>query len=105
MSNQKCETRPQIVSANGDDPVVFPYNVKTSKCGGSCNNINNPCPKLCVPDVVKSLNVKMFNLVSGTNETRHVECMKRVGVNLDLNIVFAIINSVETINAGVYAKN
>ena len=47
--------------------------VLTSKCSGSCNNINNPCAKLCVPDVVKKLNVKVFYLVSGTNEIRRIE--------------------------------
>ena len=73
MNNQKCKTRPQIVNVNGDDPVFFPFSIKTSKCSGSCNNINNPLAKLCVPDVVKNLNVKVFNLVSGTNETRLVE--------------------------------
>ena len=26
---------------------------------------------MCVPDVVKDLNVKVFNLMSRTNETRH----------------------------------
>ena len=73
MNNQECKVRPQIVNVNGDDPVFFPYSVKTSKCSGSCNNINNPTTKLCVPDVVKNLSVKVFNLVSGTNETRRIE--------------------------------
>ena len=73
MSNQKCETRPQIVNVNGDDPVFFPFSIKTSKCSSGCNNINNPLAKFCVPDVVRNLIVKVFNLVSGTNETRHIE--------------------------------
>ena len=73
MNNQECKVRPQIVNVNGDDPVFFPFSIKTSKCSGSCNNINNPLAKLCVPDVVKNLNVKVFNLVSGTNETRRIE--------------------------------
>ena len=73
MNNQECKVRPQIVNVNGDDPVFFPYSVKTSKCNGSCNNINNPLAKLYVPDVVKNLNVKAFNLVSGVNETRRIE--------------------------------
>ena len=60
MNNQECKVRPQIVNVNGDDPVFFPYSVKTSKCSGSCNNINNPLAKLCVPDVVKNLNVKVL---------------------------------------------
>ena len=58
MSAQKCETRPQIVNVNKDDPMFFPFSFRTSKCSGDCNNINNPCPKLCVPDVVKKLNVR-----------------------------------------------
>ena len=73
MNNQECKVRPQIVNVNVDDPVFFPFSIKTSKCSGSCNNINNPCAKLCVSDVLKTLNVKVFNLVSGTNETRRIE--------------------------------
>ena len=30
--------------------------------------------KLCVPDVIKNINVKVFNLISRTNETKHVSC-------------------------------
>ena len=33
----------------------------------------HPHPKLCVPDIVKNLNLKVFNLMSRTNETRHTE--------------------------------
>ena len=59
MNNQECKVRPQIVNVNEGYPVFFPYSVKTSKCSGSCNNTNNPLAKLCVPDVVKYLNVKL----------------------------------------------
>ena len=73
MNNQECKTRPQVVNVNGDEPVFFQSSIKTSKCSGSCNNINHPHAKICVPDVVKSLNVKVFILMSQTNETRHIE--------------------------------
>ena len=73
MNNQECKVRPKIVNVNGDDTVFFPFNIKTSKCSGSCNNINNAYAKLCVPDVVKNVNVKVFNLMSRTNETRHIK--------------------------------
>ena len=46
MNNQEFKERPQIVSINGDEPVSFPFSIKTSKCSGSCNNINNPCANL-----------------------------------------------------------
>ena len=58
-----------IVKGLSFSPLVL----KTSKCNGSCNNNNNPYAKLCVPDVIKNLNVKVFNLMSRTNETRHIE--------------------------------
>ena len=51
----------------------FPFSIKTSKCSSSCNNISDPYAKLCVPDVVKNMNIKVFNLMSRTNETRHVK--------------------------------
>ena len=37
MSNQECETRPQVVNVNGDEPVFFPFSIETSKFSGSCN--------------------------------------------------------------------
>ena len=73
MNNQECKVRPQIVNVNSDEPVFYPFSIKTSKCSGSCNNINDPYAKMCVPDVVKNLNVKVFNLMSRTNETRRIE--------------------------------
>ena len=47
MNNQECRVRPQIVNLNRDKPVFFLFSFKTSKCSGSCNNINNPFAKLC----------------------------------------------------------
>ena len=73
MNNQECNVRPQIVNVNRDDPVFFSSNIKTSKCSSSCNKINNPYAKLCVADVVKNLNVKVFNLMSRTDEARQIE--------------------------------
>ena len=53
--------------------LFFPVSIKTTKCSGSCNNINDPYAKLGVPDVIKNLDVKVFNLMSRTNETRHIK--------------------------------
>ena len=73
MTNQECKVRPKIVSVNSDELVFYPFSIKTGKCSGSCNNINDPYAKMSVPDVVKNVNVKVFNLMSRTNETRRIE--------------------------------
>ena len=71
MNNQECKVRPDIVNVNNDEPIFYPFSIRTSKCSGSCNNINDPYVKIFVPDVVKNLNTKVFNLMSRTNKTRH----------------------------------
>ena len=38
---------------------------------GNCNNINDPYAKICASDVVKDLSIKVFNLMSRTNETKN----------------------------------
>ena len=73
MSNQECKTRPQVINVNRDEPVFFLFSIKSSKCSGSCDNINYPYAKSCVTDVAKNLNVKLFNLMTRTNETRYIE--------------------------------
>ena len=51
-------------------------------------NINDPYAKICVPYAVKDLNVKKFNPMSRTNETRHIkwretrECECRLNVSV-----------------------
>ena len=70
--NQKCMSRPKIIDINSYEPVFYPYSIKVNKCSGSCNNINDPFAKLCVSDVIKNINVKVFNLMSRINETRQI---------------------------------
>ena len=71
MKNQECKVRSEIINVNINEPIFYPFSIKTSKCSGSCNNINDPYAKVYVPNVIKDLNVKVFNLMSRTNETRH----------------------------------
>ena len=42
MNNQECKAKPEIVNINSDEPVFYSFSIKTSKCSGSCNNINHP---------------------------------------------------------------
>ena len=61
MKNQECKSRTEIVNINSNDPIFYPFRVKVNKCNGNCDNINDPYARICVPDDVKNLNVKVFN--------------------------------------------
>ena len=73
MKNQECKVRPKIVDINSNNPIFYPFSIKINKCNGNCNNINDPYAKICVPNIVKNLNVKVFNLMTLNNETRHIK--------------------------------
>ena len=57
---------------NSHEPVLYLFSIKENKCGGICNGIKVPYPKFCFPDIIKNINVKVFNLMSRINETRHI---------------------------------
>ena len=76
MKNQECKVRPEIVNINSNDPVFYPFSIKTNKRNGNCNDINDLFAKFCIPDVFKNLHVKVFNLLSRTNGTRNMKWHK-----------------------------
>ena len=55
MNNQECKVRPQIGNVDNEEPVLFPFSIKTSKCSGSCKNVSDPYAKFCASDVAKNL--------------------------------------------------
>ena len=73
VKNSECKVRQEIININSNNPMFYPFSIKVNKCNGNCNNINDPYAKICVPDIVKILNVKVFNLMSRTNETRQIK--------------------------------
>ena len=73
LNNQDCKVRPKIADINSSNPVFYPFSIKINKCSGNCNNIIDPYANICVPDTAKDSNVRVFNLMSRTNETRHIK--------------------------------
>ena len=72
-NNQGCKARTKIMNFNNNKLVFYLFSIKINKCSGSCNNINDPYAKLCVLDVAKNINIKVFNLMSFSNQTKHIE--------------------------------
>ena len=72
--NQKCMSRPKMLDVNegNGEALFYPYNVLVNKCSGSCNTLDNPMSKICVPKIIKNVNIKIYNLLIRLNETRNV---------------------------------
>ena len=72
--NEKSMSRPKIFDVNEGvgEALFYPCNLQVNKCSGTCNTLDNPLEKLCVPYVIKGLNMKVYNFLTMLNETRNV---------------------------------
>ena len=65
--------RPKILDVNEGvgEALFYPDNVQVNKCSGSCNTLEYPMARLCVPNIIKNVNMKVYNFVMRLNETRN----------------------------------
>ena len=72
--NQKCLPRPKILNVNEGigEALFYLYNVLVNKCSGRCDTLDNPMSKICVPKIIKNVNMKVYNFLKRLNETRNV---------------------------------
>ena len=88
--NRECMPRPEILDVNegAGEALFYPYNVLVNKCSGSCNTLDDPMAKLCVPNVAKRVNMKVYNFLMTLNETRNVlwhescKCVCRLNLSI-----------------------
>ena len=82
LSNQKCEIQPTLIDLHPNEYSQefhrYPFLVKLDRYVGSCNTINDLSNKACFPNKTKDLNLSIFNLITGINESKtlrkHISC-------------------------------
>ena len=74
LSNQKCMIQPTLINLHpneySQDFHYYPFSVKLQRRAVVCNNINDLSNKLCVPDKTEDLNLSVFNMITGINESK-----------------------------------
>ena len=82
LSNQKCMSQPTLINSHPNEYLqefpYYPFAVKLDRCVGSCNTLNDLSNKVCVPNKTEDLNLSVFNMITGINEsktlTKHISC-------------------------------
>ena len=64
--------RPKILVVNEGvgEALFYLYNVLVNKCSRSCNTLNDPMARLCVPNIIKNVNMKVYNFLMRLNGTK-----------------------------------
>ena len=64
MNNQQCMTQPTLINSHPNEYVerlrYYPFSVNLGRCMGSCNTLNAPSNKVCVPKKTEDLNLSVF---------------------------------------------
>ena len=55
--NQKCMPRPKILDVNEGvgEALFYTYNMLVNKCSESCDTLDDPMAKFCVPNIIKGI--------------------------------------------------
>ena len=54
--------------------MTYPYNIKVNRCNGNCNNISNPYARVrVVPNIIKNITLKIFDLISWKNKPKQIK--------------------------------
>ena len=70
-----------------------------NRYSGNCKTINDLYARICVPDVVKNFSVKVFNLMSRTNETKSIKCTCKCICRLNkISVINSVINRLIPVN-------
>ena len=54
LNNQEFKIKTEIINLNINEPMFYPYSIKTNRCKGSCNTTNDPYAKICVLTKLKT---------------------------------------------------
>ena len=65
-------------TVNNNTNIYLQFTVKLDRCVGSCNTLNDLSNKLCVLNKTEDLNLSVFNMITGINQSKtlrkHIPC-------------------------------
>ena len=67
LNDEPCMVRPSLIDLNPVELKYYPFMISLDKCHGSFIALS---PKICVSKKTKEINVKVFNIITNTNEAK-----------------------------------
>ena len=82
LSNQKCMIQLSLINLHPNEYSqefhYYPFAVTLDGCVRSCKTLKDLSSKLYVPNETEDLNLSMFNMITGMNESKtlkkHISC-------------------------------
>ena len=79
---KKTGLRPALVDLSIDELHYYPFVISMNRCDDSCNTVEDPSGRICVPNKMEDLNLKVLNMINGINQLKVF-----AKVSLDVNLM------------------
>ena len=82
LRNQKFMTQATLINLHlneyNEEFHHCPFLVKLEKFVGSCNTLNDLSNKVCAPNKTEDLNLSVFNMITGINESKTLKLVSTI---------------------------
>ena len=59
-----------LIDLNLDELHYCSFVISMNLCNGSCNTVEDPFGRVCIPDKIENVNLKVFNVIKSINESK-----------------------------------
>ena len=75
-----------LINLNPDE-LHYPFIISMIRCNESCNTTGDLFDRICVPNKMEVVKLKVLNTVKGIIESRHLQNISHVSVDVNLEVV------------------
>ena len=72
VNDQQNMVSPMLIDLNLDELCYYPFIISMSRCNESCNTAEDPFGRICVPNKIEDVNLKVFNIIKKLNKSKAV---------------------------------
>ena len=70
VNNQACMVRPNFVGLNPDKFNYYSFIISLDRRDESHDTVENPFGRICIPDKIEHVNLKVFNMIKRINKPK-----------------------------------
>ena len=63
LNSQPCLVRVKVIDLNLDEVYYYQFVISMNRCDGSCNTVDDPSGRICLPNKVGDVKLKVFNIM------------------------------------------
>ena len=67
LNNEPCMIRPTLINLNPFEPNYYPFMIVLDRFSKSYSSFDDLFTKICIPSIIKDINIKVFNMIANQN--------------------------------------